>query len=624
MKILAIHANNLEFEAKKQAVSSAEKISEAKQSLDECLVVFLCAEKPDESNPEDVLLQLKDHVVDISGKVNTKKIVLYPYAHLSSDLASPDVAKKMLLDAHALLEKDFEVIHAPFGWYKAFTISCKGHPLSELSKQFFPRSNVASCCEGEALEAERKLKSHWFILDVSGKLNAFSDFDFSGHENLKKFASYESDKDRSAPKEPHHVRVMRQHELVDYEAASDSGNLRYYPKGRLMKKLLETFVTDKVVEYGGLEVETPIMYNVLHPSLARYLAKFPARQYRIESDKNNYFLRFAACFGQFLIAHDSTFSYKQLPLRLYEMTRYSFRHEQRGELTGLKRLRAFTMPDVHALCGDIDQTLEEYERRFDLSLDTLESIGFSRDEFEMALRVTREFYDEHKEFVNLLVKKLGKPILLEMWDERKFYFVLKYEFNFVDSNNKASALSTDQIDIENGKSYNMFFTDKDGQKKIVPYVLHCSPSGAIERVLYGLFERTYFQEKKGVAPSFPLWLSPTQVRLVPLNKEKHLSACVDLANSFKSLRIRADVDDTDESVSKRVRNAEKEWVPYILVVGDRELESQKYNVRVRGVKEQKEFSVESLVKEISENTKGLPWAPLPLPSLLSARPIFVG
>ncbi|MBN1274700.1 threonine--tRNA ligase [Candidatus Woesearchaeota archaeon] len=624
MKILAIHADYLNFEVKKQAIKDAEPVKDPKASLKECLVVFTAVEKADEANPGGASQQLASQVMDIASQVKTKSVVLYPYAHLSSDLGNPKAAKEILAKADdALKQEGFQVTRSPFGWYKSFEISCKGHPLAELSREFTVQGEEGA--ESAALEAEKKLKSYWHIMTPDGTFHDLDTFDFKGYENLKRFAVYESDKDRSAPKEPHHVKLMRQLELVDYEPASDSGNFRFYPKGRLIKKLLEEYVTDKVVAYGGVEVETPIMYDMAHPSLAKYLQKFPARQYRIESDKRKFFLRFAACFGQFLAAHDATISYKHLPLRLYEMTRYSFRHEQRGELTGIRRLRAFTMPDVHALCADVQQALEEYKVRFGLSLGTLEGIGFSRDDFEMALRVTKDFYREHKDFVEYLVKTIGKPILVEMWDERKFYFVLKYEFNFVDANNKASALSTDQVDVENGERYDMRFMNEKGQEEVVPYVLHCSPSGAIERVMYALLERTYFQEQRGETPSLPLWLAPTQVRLVPVNAQhEHLDYCEKLADRLHAANIRVDIADEQETIGKRVRQAEREWVPYVLVIGDREVGGGDVTVRVRGQKDQVKLSVEDLIKEVNGKTEGMPWKPLPLPRLLSQRPVFVG
>ena len=265
-----------------------------------------------------------------------------------------------------------------------------------------------------------------------------------------------------------------------------------------------------------MEVETPIMYDFNHPSLKSYLNRFPARQYVLKSEDKELFLRFAACFGQFLMAHDAQFSYKQLPIKLYELTRYSFRREKSGEVVGLKRLRAFTMPDCHAFCADLDQAKKEFMVRFNLCIDVLSNIGFTKDDYEIAMRFTKGFYEEHKEFIAEFATAFGKPMLAEVWNERFFYFALKWDLNFVDNQDKAAALSTDQIDVENAKRYEITYVDEKGEKQY-PLILHCSPSGAIERDIYALLEKAYREQMTGKAPMLPLWLSPTQVRLIPIS-----------------------------------------------------------------------------------------------------------
>src|ERR671929_159696 len=196
-------------------------------------------------------------------------------------------------------------------------------------------------------------------------------------------------KKRTVDEQPPHVRLMKKMAIADYEPASDVGNMRYYPKGRLMKSLIEQYVTKRVMEYGGIEVETPIMYDSKHPSMESYFNRFPARQYNIVSDNKQLFLRFAACFGQFLMAKDFQISYKHLPLKLYELTRYSFRREKSGELVGLRRLRAFSMPDCHAFCKDMEQSKLEIMKRLDLSISVIEEIGLSlTNDIEMAIRFT--------------------------------------------------------------------------------------------------------------------------------------------------------------------------------------------------------------------------------------------
>jgi threonyl-tRNA synthetase len=474
----------------------------------------------------------------------------------------------------------------------------------------------------EALKAEERLTSDWYVLTPEGVLHPLDRFDFGGYEKLKKFAEYEVRKSRAVEQEPPHVALMRSLELVDYEPASDPGNLRYYPKGRMIKALLEEYVTSKVLEYGGMEVETPIMYDMKHPSLAKYLHRFPARQYVVESDEDRYFLRFAACFGQFLMSHDATISYRDLPLRIYELTRYSFRREQAGELAGLRRLRAFTMPDVHALCRDLNQAKRELRRRFRLCVEVLRGIGLDREDYELGIRVTEDFYRRNRRFVNSLVRMHGKPALLEMWRERFFYFVLKYEFNFIDALDKASALSTDQIDVENGERYGIVYMDEDGRQKH-PLILHCSPSGAIERDIYALLEKAYMEMRGGKAPMLPLWLSPTQVRVIPVS-EDYVKAAVATARLLNRRGIRADVDDREETVPKKVRDAEREWIPYIIVMGEKEMTSNLLPVRVRRDGEIRNMTLDSLVDEIRRQVRGMPRRPLPLPMRVKERPRFVG
>jgi len=613
----------------KKALKSAPELSiqEKEGSAKNALVAFIAVEKPDEGKEEAVAKKAASEMADILGKVGAKEIVVYPYAHLSSNLSSPDVGKKVLdLVFTEASQLGVPVIKAPFGWYKSFKIHVKGHPMSELSREILIEElskEPAKADESEALKSEEKMKSVWKVLTPDGELHDTDSFDYSKYPNLKIFAEYEFSKNRVAPIAPPHVELMQRHELVDYEPGSDPGNLRYYPKGRLIKGLIEDLVNREMAEYGAMEVETPIMYDFDHSSLKKYMNRFPARQYTIETPNKKVFLRFAACFGQFLMAHDATISYKNLPLRLYELTKYSFRVEKRGELTGLRRLRSFTMPDCHAFVSDFEMAKTEMAKRFELANSILSKVGIDpENDIEMGLRIVKDFYLEHKEFVTGLVKKWGKPILVEMWDSRFFYFMMKYELNFIDALGKASALSTDQIDVENAETYGITYVDSDGKEKY-PLIMHLSPSGAIERNIYALLEKAYMVSKKGGTASFPLWLAPTQLRVIPVS-EKNLVYSEKLVAELSGKRIRADIDDRDLTLGKKVRSAGKDWVPYTIVIGDNEEASGKIAVSLRGEKEKREMTVDALVSEIREITGDMPYKPLPLARELSIRPKFVG
>src|SRR3989304_6335497 len=482
MRMLQLHSNFIVFTPVEKEIAIAEEAEKKENRVEDVVVLFTAVEEDDDAA---VAQRAVDDVHAFLQKLKVNRILIYPYAHLSRNLARPAEALKLLkaMEAHAK-QAGIETYRAPFGWNKQFTISIKGHPLAEQSRFYAPVAEEAGVRKeetvSEAIKAEEKLKSFWHILQPDGKLKPIEDFDFKGRGNLEKFAKYEIAKVRASQQMPPHVPLMKRLEIADYEQGSDPGNIRWYPKGRLIKSLLEQFVTSKMVAYGAMEVETPIMYDFHHPSLADYLNRFPARQYLLKTEDKELFLRFAACFGQFLMMHDAQFSYRQMPLKLYELTRYSFRREKSGEVVGLRRLRAFTMPDCHAFCTDLEQAKKEFKTRFNLCISVLGSIGLSKDDYEVAIRFTKDFYEENKDFITDLARNFGKPLLTEVWEERFFYFRLKCDANFVDNQDKAAALSTAQIDVKNAKRYEITYVDEKGEKQY-PLILHCSPSGAIER-----------------------------------------------------------------------------------------------------------------------------------------------
>jgi threonyl-tRNA synthetase len=623
MRILQLHSNFIIYKPVEKEIAQAEETEKKEKRLDELIVLFTAVEEGDDLS---VAQKAIDEVQAFLEKLGVNRILIYPYAHLSSRLANPSVALKIVKTMESYAgEKGIETHRAPFGWNKQFAISVKGHPLAEQSRVILPAKTTEKKDEekiSEAVKAEEKLKSYWYILQTDGKMLPVEEFKFKGHENLQKFSRYEISKVRASQQMPPHVTLMKKLEIADYELGSDPGNIRWYPKGRLIKALLETFVNSKMNEYGAMEVETPVMYDFQHPSLADYLNRFPARQYLLKSEDKELFLRFAACFGQFLMVHDAQFSYKHLPMKVYELTRYSFRREKSGEVVGLRRLRAFSMPDCHAFCADLEQAKSEFIIRFKLCMQILEEIGLTKDDYELGIRFTKEFYEENKKFISSLAKIFGKAMLVEMWSERFFYFVLKWDMNYVDNQDKAAALSTDQIDVENAKRYEITFVDEKGEKKY-PLILHCSPSGAIERDVYALLEKAYKMQKKGKAPMLPFWLSPIQVRLIPVS-ESFLEEVEKIANEIEAHHIRVDIDDRSLTLQKKVREAEMEWVPCVIVVGQKELESGMLPVRDRSTGELRKLKLADFVSEVEEKIKEKPFRPLPLPKYVSKRPQFCG
>ncbi len=613
MRLLTVHADYLEVFVKQKAIDEAEDIKEKEQKFDECLVVFTSVE---EGDGKKVVERAKKEILNIAEQVNASRIVLYPLVHLTSKPAQPAKALNLLKELAQLLSTEIETHRVPFGWYKGYVLKCKGHPLSELSREI--KEEKAEDQEeeiSESLKREEKIVSEFYIFTPDGELIEKDKFDYTGYENLKKFMIYETKKARAYASEPVHIALMKKHELIAYEPGSDPGNFRYLPKGVIIKRILERMVSKICIDDGAMEIETPLMYDFNHPALKKYLNRFPARQYIVLSDDKRLFLRFAACFGQFLAMHDMVISHKHLPLKLYELTRYSFRREQRGELAGLKRLRAFTMPDMHTLCKDIEQAKKEFEHQLEMCIAWNKELGI---DCEVAFRVEKTFFEQNREWYANLVKKVGKPVLFEIFNERYAYFITKFEFNFIDSKDKAAALSTVQIDVENAETYDITYVDEEGKKQR-PIILHASISGGLERVIFAILEREGMRIQQGEKANWPLFLAPVQVRIIPVS-QKFLPYAKDLLTKANSFKVRIDLDDEDESLGKKIRKAEKEWIPYICIIGEEEMQKGVVSVRERNTGQQRELKFEDLLNKVEKSCASYPYYPLTLPKELSKRP----
>ncbi|MDG5776310.1 threonine--tRNA ligase [Haloarculaceae archaeon H-GB1-1] len=617
MRLLFIHSDHLEFEAKQKAgpddLAETEGVP-MEGRMEDCATVFISVESGDQDDLDGVVENALTELRDVTDQLNTKNVVLYPYAHLSDDLANPDAAKEVMRDLEAELEAEgFEILRAPFGWYKSFEVSCKGHPLSELSRQVSSyRDEEKDEEESEDLDRE---PSEWKVMSPDGSVESALSAKDAVSEDMQAFIEDEVEDITASPgEEPPHVDIMQEKELVGYDELSDVGNLRWYPRGKLVRDSLMEYVNDLVVDYGGMPVETPIMYDLGARCIHDHAGKFGERQYRFESGDRRMMLRFAACFGQFSIMRDMHISVNDLPLRIYEMSTYSFRREQKGEVTGLKRLRAFTMPDMHTATENMDQARAELMKQADLSMQTSEDLGI---DYVPAIRMTREFYDDNTEWVEDLVAELGIDALIEIIPERHHYWSAKIDFAAIDGLGRPIENPTVQIDVESAERFDIEYSD--GQDTHNPPILHYSPSGGIERVLAAILEKTATMD----TPQLPTWLSPTQVRFIPVGEE-HVDFCDDLVDQLEDADVRADIDDRDESVGKRIAKAETDWVPYYIVVGGNEIESGEFGVNVRADDEELDMSFDELVDTVTDDIEDLPQKARYLPRHVSDHPHFTG
>ena len=606
MRILAIHSDYFEYEAKEKIKGIGEDIDdrERKNRTEEPLVVFITCESEDN---EDIVEACADEVADIMSKVKAERVVVYPYAHLSSSLLDPKEAMKMTGGiAEVLRERGLEVHKAPFGWYKSFLLSCKGHPLSELSKTITPKKKTRE-------DIVQNIPRHFVVLTKEGREISVEkdekDASKIEDERLRKYFLSGELGIKSA--ESNSFREMQRLQIVDYEPASDSGHFRFYPNGALMFNLLQRFCKEVSNSMGAMEIDTPVLYNWAEPDIREQTESFHERHYVVkggESEKE-FVLRFAGDFGLFRMLRDAVISYRHMPFRIYEISK-SFRYEQSGELSGLKRLRGFHMPDLHSFSRGVEEAWSEFEAIFIKHVEIMEALGI---EYAIAFRAVEEFYEKYKERIAGLLKRAGRDAFIEVIAQRTHYWVIKDEFQGIDSASGSVQLCTVQLDVEDGERYGITYTDENGEKKYCT-IVHTSV-GSIERLLYSVFEDALKKEKH----ELKFWLAPTQLRLIPVEKG-YVKDCVELRTE---LHGRIDIDDRDESVARKIRDAEREWISITVVVGENERKSGVYPVRLRSG-EVKSMSREEINRYIREGMGNYPFEPLAVPELLSKRVIFRG
>lgn len=609
MRILQLHCDSILYQPIQKEIKEAEPSEKKEFKFEDIVVLFTCVERKDS---KEIGRKAIEETKSFLEKLKVKKILIYPFAHLSQNLAKPLFALEILkeMESHAK-EIGLEVYRAPFGWTKKLEVKVKGHPLAEQFRIF---EKIEETIEEKA----KRIPSRFIILTPDGKEYDLDLKNIDRCEVLKNYPLLKSfiisEEIKGQPSEtPPSIEIMRKLELIDYEPASEPGMFRYYPAGTLIKDLLEKWVHRLVVEeMQAMKIDTPILYNWDEPDIKAQAIGFRERDYRIELPKKTLILRFAGDFGLFRMMKDCTFTYKQLPVRIYEISP-SFRREKRGELTGLRRCSFFHMPDLHSFCKDLEQGKEEFKNIFKKYTDVLNGIGI---DFAICFRIVEKHFKELKPMLIELLNHAKMPALIELLGEAKHYWICKSEHQAIDAVGGNAQLSTVQLDIEDSERYGIKYIDSDGKKKGC-IIVHSSV-GSIERLIYAILE-TAAKSKNSV---LPLWLSPVQIRIIPLS-DKYLEYSKEIMKILESENIRVDLDDRTETVPKKIRDAERKWVPIILVIGPKEMKSKRLKVRFRKSGEIKEMSIEELIDYVKKETKDMPFEKLNIPKLLSQRPIFV-
>jgi len=610
LRLLLIHADKFEYESKEKAVKEPETLEDhaKKGVLQDGLVVFTTVEKGDEASPENTASNAAASIEEVLGWLKTNRVMIYPYAHLSNDLAGrePAIATLRILQSK-LLEKGYEVSRAPFGWYKSFTISAKGHPLSELSRTVTPQQQARKA---------PTLPSEYMIMDEKGDLHSPETFHYGpGMKEFESLVEKEALKKGLTGGEPRYLEYARRFGL-EWESYADLGQMRFGPESDLIIQLLSDYANQVIRRIGIpiLNVRGTNMFDVDVKPIKEHLELFGSRAYELDVDERTFVLRYAACFQQFSMVKDWTLSYRTLPFGTFEVAD-SYRMEQSGELLLSFRLRKFLMPDLHIYLKNLNEAIQVGRKVHDRIYEEVRKI---HREYVSIYNTTRSFFEKNKDLFIEMARVEKKPLLLNFVPEGHYYWVLNVEYNIIDDLDRPREIGTFQIDIGNAQRFDIHYANEKGEREY-PVIIHTAVIGGLERYLFALLDSAVRMERQGKKPMLPVWVSPVHARIIPLSKQL-VKDGMTILEKLEEARIRADLDDRDDTLQSRIRDAELSWVPYIVVFGERELKSEKLSVRTREDGKEIKTSLSELVSRIRSETQGYPSRDLTYPKLLSQRP----
>ena len=385
-----------------------------------------------------------------------------------------------------------------------------------------------------------------------------------------------------------HRKLGRQLDLLTFPEEIGAGLAVWHPRGGMFRKQLEDFVREVHLEHGYDIVATPHLARGGVWATSGHLAKYRQNMFpaMVEDEGGEYFAKPMNCPLHVLIYRSQTRSYRDLPMRLSELGTV-YRYERPGTLHGLLRLRGLTIDDAHIFCRP-DQLVDEILRVFDLTLEVHRTFGFTDPEIELSTKPGEAIGDEEMwtRATDILRDALdASGMAYTVAEGEGAFYGPKVDFHFRDAIGRRWQLTTVQCDFALPERFDIEYMGEDNERHR-PVMIHRAILGSVERFAGVLIEH--------YAGAFPLWLAPEQVRVVPI-ADRHAVSAHELAGKLRAAGLRAEVDDSRETVPKKVRAAQIMRVNYTLVVGDREIEAGTVSVRDREGHEVRGVSLDDFV-----------------------------
>lgn len=458
-------------------------------------------------------------------------------------------------------------------------------------------------CRGPHVKNTKELPLSFKLLKVSGAywrgeeknlmLTRISGVAFKTQKELEEYLNFIKEAE-----ERDHRFIGEKLDLFHIDENLGPGLVLWHPKGAVIKRIIETYVIDEYLKNGYQLVSTPHialakLWDISGHSGFYRKSMFPKIHMEEidEEEKTDYQIKPMNCPFHILVYKNKIKSYRDLPLRYTELGTV-YRYEKTGTLHGLTRVRGFTQDDAHIWCT-LEQLPSEIENTFNLALKILNKFGFKEFDIHLSTRPkefigTKKVWDQATKALKDTLEKNKVKYTVEKGGGA--FYGPKIDINIKDAIGRAWQCTTIQVDFNLPLRFELFYIDKDGKKQ-TPIMIHRALLGSLERFMGVLIEHY-----KG---EFPLWLSPVQIMVLPVLEENYKYAFT-IYQRLKDLGFRVEIDSSKDTLSKRIREAEIQKMPYLVIVGKKEEENGKIAVRQRKIGDLGQMDLEEFILKIKK------------------------
>lgn len=597
MRLLLVHADRFSYETGDPTSGAADAGDAATSGCREgCVVVFVTVEDADETAMDRAVAGARAEVADVTARLRTTSVVLYPCPHLSGAIATPGAATDALRSLADSLRDDHDVLRAPAGQQGTFELAAKGHPLATQSR------TVVVDSEGP----QRSCPDHRERTVVSPGGDREPAAETVGPEmgmlvEAESQAGAGTETGTWAGSGGGYPDAARESGLV---ACDESGTARPHltPRGTFLGDALVESVRDGALSAGAVPVDTP---GVIAPEATAHSGSRP---------------------GVLSVLGTAGLDRADLPVSVYQRAIETVgsgdrTRDSHGDLTrGARRLQSRTVPEVWTIAAGPERARTAFVERARFARQLAEQLGLDPC---YRLQVTSGFRDRHGRWIERLAGALDGPVLVEERADEGRSAPAELAFVTLGSGGRQFHTATVSLDVGGAAGLGRDLdigsdSDSDSDSGLgdaTPSLVRCAPIGSVESAIAALVARAERREP----PRLPAWLAPTQVRLVPLHPGEHRDRCDELAERLGAAGVRVDVDDRETTVGERLDQADADWVPYYAAVGGADLDSGALDVTVRSQRTEVALSVGELGDRARADTGGQPRKRRYLPRYLSEQ-----